>query len=817
MEEKHITLLIQCDSKGKLDFGLRLANDDIQTEIICDEAKTTCFTEAQTIVTSQLTGCSKSAPSKIHANFDTIKDFLGKPYLLGQFSWTAATTTGSALITPFSIGALLTSVTQWEVKRRGFNLIRGTFVLRVEVNANPFQAASALIYYLPNYADRLTLEAQFAKRMNINLVQKFQHPNLHFDLRDTAAIFKVPYIAPTPYYDIKAATYDWGHIFMDVVSPLATGLAGNTGVEVSYFGYWEDLEFGAPMVPQSNNAARRSKDREEKELVPSGPIASGLKQAADIVGLGAIVPWLAPACTDVAWALNMMSSWAFAFGWSKPRINTTQTIVAHQEFRYLCTTDGPDVAMPTALISNNMLKVSSEFSITDEDEMSLRFLLEVPFYAGIVQWLSSTGTSDTPLYTKVLGPSIFYGTDAGQGNSITQTDTGHVATYRTGSPLYYMYNFFKFYRGSFKIKIRVIKTIYHSGRLMFTWTPITTVAAVVTKANSIYSLRQILDIREQSEIEFILPWMIDSPYLDVGTGMGTLDVFILNDLKCPETCAQSVDLEIFYTAGPDFEYQCPKNCKCMPAFIYTPQSNNAAVYSGGIANTDVQTVDTMHSLRSIGEHFTSIKQLLNRTVVLQPLAGNLTYAVKNILFYPYFIYGSTMNAGGATTANGPYTSDALSIFAPMYNYIRGGMRYMVQNDLSNYIRIVSLQGFYNGDNSPASATNPLDFTTPIYSGTNVAITNSAAEGNPFSACVPGSEKGTAIGAFPYQSRYPVTFPVVWAVTTPTNLNNSIFPTVSAAFSSCTNLGTSTVVSRGCMDDFQCSFFIGCPPVYISQT
>jgi hypothetical protein len=100
-----------------------------------------------------------------------------------------------------------------------------------------------------------------------------------------------------------------------------------------------------------------------------------------------------------------------------------------------------------------------------------------------------------------------------------------------------------------------------------TWTPNKTVTGGITDLTSTLSLREIIDIREQTEVTLNLPYMIPESYLwtdptaswsgNTSYYSGQIDIQILNDLMAPETCPQTIDILVFVKAGPDFEFQVP--------------------------------------------------------------------------------------------------------------------------------------------------------------------------------------------------------------------------------------------------------------------
>jgi len=802
-------IMPQSSNAEKLIDSGSTTNDVILNNIVCDSAKTTCFVEDESLVKTSL----KLSPieNDYEIKYETIKDFLGKPYLLTSFLWGTGTAENGNLYFN-DIGPNLVTVTPWADKIRGFELIRGTFNLRVQINASPFQSGKILVHYLPNYRDRVAKDPLFAARYNSHMIQKYQHPHILLDCRDTVAIFSVPYISPSPFYDVKSATFDWGRIFLDVASPLAIGAGasvGTTTAEVTVFGYWDNIELAAPINPQSNNkekfVARKGVDLEEKEHA-IGPITHGLRAVSSAASTLSSIPFLSPVMTTVSWAADVGSQIASVFGWSKPRSNDAVMVVARQPMRYTGTSDGPDTSLPISLISTNAIETTDDYTITSQDEMSLKFLLSVPTYTDRVSWTTSQ-TSGFPLLSQSIRPQLL----REQINSTTGVFT-HTARY--GAPLYYLSNFFALWRGSMTLNIKIAKTMYHSGKLLITFTPIETPIVSPGVTDSIYNLREIIDIRQQSEITLTLPYMLHRHYLDANQSMGTINVYVLNDLRCPETVAQQVDLLFFWKAGEDFEFQAPVPVTEVGAGTFTPQSDSAeTIVNSGIAESAIKPCSTKYSSRSIGEHFLSIKQFLNRNSQLQTLAA-VTYASTSVTLNPWHITGLTNVPVVGTLRTSTFGADAFSYLAPMYNYYRGKARVILTSETPN-----NINGFNNTNYlKNVSALGEIVTGSSTYGiNTNVSVL-SDLDRNSFNTPVPsGAYHGYQFIHVPYYSKYPVSFTQVWNGSTINFYTDETQPISNATFTSSSNFGATTVLQRSFCDDFQLMFFIGCPGLYLSSS
>lgn len=805
-------------------------NVNITSDVVCDPAKTTCFVEAEAIVKSSM--AMPKMPSKIETRFETIKDFLAKPYLVGNVQYSTSTAANGNLLT-LPIGNLLSTTSYWADKIRGFNLFRGTFVLRVQVNANPFQAGRLLIHYLPCYTQYVLIDNNYTQKVNANLLAKFQHPCIELDMRETAAIFKIPWIAPTEYFDLKNQLFDWGTVFVDAVTPLLIGgSAPKNYVEVNFYGYWEDVELAAPSVPQagSKDKVRRRKDvltqDVESKEAEMGPISKGLSGVATVANALSNIPVLAPITGPVEWMARVGSQVASIFGWSKPRVNNNQTIVFPQTLRYAATSDGTDPSFPLALIADNRVVTTDDYSITQEDEMSLKFLLSIPTFYTTIPWTVGTAIGSS-LFQQKMYPDAFYT----QG---TVTHNSHTSTFRQGAPLWYLNKLFMYWRGSFDLTLKFVKTEFHSGRIQVTWTPNKTVTGGVTDLTSTLSLREIIDIREQTEVTLNLPYMIPESYLwtdstasfsgNTSYYSGQIDIQILNDLMAPETCPQTIDILVFVKAGPDFEFEVPGQPAGVgyPGYFSAQSSSQDTIVNTGIAESTIQHVDMMHSSRSIGEHFVSVKQLLNRFSQLLCVDGGFS-TPGSIGIYPFGFSSVSMNTSTGALSSIGLACDIGSLIAPMYAFQRGSARVAVTVNNSSAPTMATLMpGSYHAHGQLTKNYFLPSYYNGAFGLGPIApanfVSGAALIAPAYSTAIADDGPSICYAQVPYQSRFPISLiPISDGNVNTTNVyQNDFYPTQTVVFGGGANFTMSnTSIFRNFGDDYQLSFFVCCPPLLTS--
>lgn len=814
---------------GQMD-GSEVAKTDFEQGTVVVGQSTTDYIESAPVVmgTTSLT----SMPFNLYPEHDAdIKSFLARPILLNSGQWTTAQSLNYNLCNG-TISTLLASNSMLAHKVEGFNLIKGDFMIKVQLNASPFHQGKLLLHYLPNYSNFVSANPRFGSFKNKMLVQKIQHPHVEIDCRKTSVVMRIPYISPTPWYAVKEVSYDWGTWFLDIFSGLNIGAAAPVGqdyVDFLVYGWFENVELNAPIYPQSNNKEVRRRRGGEEQDENSGPIATALRKTSKVANVLSEIPLLSSVAQPVSWVANILSNAAGVLGWSKPRELRDMSVITDQLMRYHGTCDGPDLSFPGGVSCLNRLEIIDYGSFTSEDEMSLAFLYSIPYYCGEITWSAGAGQG-TSLYSNKVGPlSLLNG-----GGLITGTDTvsTHTTTYELHAPFSYLSRMHMLWRGSMILTMKIVKTQMHSGRLQVTWSPCNTPDSAPGITNSSFSLRTIIDVRTEDTISIELPYLLYTDYaptVSITPALpysGQLDIVVLNDLRGPESVAQSVQIQYFFSVGNDFELAVPGQMMSSMA-PYCPQMNGKEILVDSVeqgmsfpktvvGGAPIKTDGLFNAKRCIGEKILSIKSyLLRNSVINSSSSNNLNKATNNMLIDPYFLGTSIMNSSTGAIISSNLLGDHLSLFGPMYSYMRGGLRYTMNANeaghlpITLYISVVPGHGFF--------ATQPTNISTGVYTNmlTNLSVTSSAGT-YPLVTCnIDPSHKGLIYQHVPYYGRLPFTLTTVYnGVDTPTN--DPSRPLSMLNWQTEENPSWFTLM-RSVSDDFQLMFFTGCPPLATAFT
>lgn len=748
-----------------------------------------------------------------------IADFMAKPWALATANWSTSSSANDVLYT-LNIAPQLSIVSQWANKIQGYNLVRGTAVIRVVINANPFQQGKLLMSFVP-IAQNITGQLSRTKCLN----QKTQCPNVEIDCRDSTAILHIPYIAPTDFYSIADGYFDWGTMTLSVLSPLLIGGAGENTVQFTIFLSFEDFELAAPIVPQSGGAPKRKKASrpaksvssatyKESQAMSGGSVSRALSATASAAGYLAEIPMLSTVGGTAAWVLRGASKVASFFGWSKPQNDTVPCISARRLANFMPNSTGNSNAANLGLYHDAGVETMPDMAGNDMDEMSFNYLKGRKAYVTKFTW-ASTDVSGTTLKGLSVVPTTFY--EPG-----VTTLSGTVANWASHTPFSYLSKFFIYWRGSIEITLKIVKTDFHSGRLLITFTPLNSPTTTPTVQSSILALREIVDIRTQSEIKLRLPYLLASKYTATNASSGILEVKVLNELKNPETCSSTVNILVYASAGPDFELANPGNLTTKPNITFVPQvggvdpDTDQTIIDKTIGNIELPPLDTDYAAMCMGEMFTSIKQLMSRYSPIVT-AGAITGSAAGAFgFAPFALPNVTLDPSGVLLK--PIAGyDALAAFANGYAFYRGSVNVMTTYQFTGAqaTTTASMQLYpLSGKNGAAivdqsTSYNALFSNTGDPTGTFVGCQNSGIQ---------SFDHGPGImeAKVPYYCPMHMT-PVDPLASTSAAPSGFADPASYLAISTTGGGSPTYKLYRSASDEYQLGYFLGFLPLFIDVT
>jgi hypothetical protein len=611
-----------------------------------------------------------------------IRDFLRRPVVLTDFLW-STTDLSNGILAQYTNPTTLLSHTMNSEKVRGFVGFKGKMVVRMQVNAQRFQQGRLLLHYIPMYDHQVVNRRDAALS---NLVFKTQQPRIDFDVAtDTEVILEIPFVYPFEYYNLRGQYPTVGTFFVSVYSPLISP-TGDTSCDVTCWGHFEDVEVVFPTVlsPQVGGG-RKSIATQELQASGPGPISSlfgRVSRAATVLGE---IPLLSSVAFPAAWVSSVASRAASAMGWSNPSQSSPASRMQNTRTPHMNNASGVDNSLKLALMADNEVQILPGFGGTDLDELNLRHLVSISSYIKTVPWTTAQGTG-VMLWSSPVSPLAM-------ANDIVAPMAIGTLAVKLPSPLAYFANFFTLYRGSICFTIKVVKTEFHSGRLMFSWTPDNTVDPLFGNLDPVY--KEILDLRYSNEFSVCVPFTSSSPWRYCSESTGRVGLYVLNSLRGPATVSTSVDLLIEVNGGPDFEFSCPAEAPLTPALgMFTPQVGGE-IFSPQVLGDDaaecgnavsMPIADTIASSSNntggmsaakycTGESVISMRQLMKRSCPKVFLGTLAPGAVSRIS--PFYVSLPTFIPTTNPVLSDTVAVDFFDILGSCFAFSRGGVRWKI--------------------------------------------------------------------------------------------------------------------------------------------
>jgi hypothetical protein len=478
----------------------------------------------------------------------TIKDTLGRPFIVRTGDWSIVAP-ANATLASFDMFSLLSS-TNVNDKIKGFLINKADINIKLVVNAQRMQQGRLCVSYYPD-----TNDTPRKTQLDLTRMSRTQRPRVDLDASmDTDVTLTIPYISRYLGYNLSDFSGQQGSFDIWVYSPLVA-VAGPTTVSYTVFMWMTNVELQYPtFVAQclseptfhaqvaGATSTRKRGDPEAKE----SETGSGLNvsKSAPVNTLKQFVSTLSSLSGVPEWAKVIAQGGAMALGWSKPIGDFSAGRMESGVFAHSNHADGTTFARNMGIISKNHVQVLPGFAGQDVDEMSLNYICSIPAYFREAEWRTNT-TVGSNLMNIELTPTTF---------------SEPYAPWEFRTPINYMSTFFKYWRGSLMFHFKLVKTEFHSGRILLIWTPGTN-APTVTLDQSQYCYRQVLDIRESNEFSVTIPYVSNKAYIASSNGVfpkvGRLQLMVLNELTTPDTAPNYVTVLAEVCACDDLEFAMP--------------------------------------------------------------------------------------------------------------------------------------------------------------------------------------------------------------------------------------------------------------------
>nr|UUV42600.1 MAG: hypothetical protein [Tuatara cloaca-associated picorna-like virus-1] len=584
-------------------------------------------TAEQLIPTQSIERTLPAVRENISEDAWTIKKMLKKPIRAVTGTWSTSSTSGTC-IKPFASQAsngigvpyeMLNKVTENMQTNllKSYTFLRTTMILTFQLNSTRFNCGRLMLVTEPWTSGPLA--STDIRRMSM-------YPHVFVDAANSADVeIEIPWFSPVTAFNQTLATADiqnLGQFYIVVVDPLKTPTGAATEVAFTIWIRFENTELHVPInpaytpviTPVAPTFSLVRNARMQAQIQPDYNPGQGLfdsigslwNNTIDAVKNGfnavdkAINGDFSGAIEDVGKAIDHGVS-AFEEGselallLDRPRDPQCDLAVQRQ----------------TGAFAYGLGKdTSTRFSLSPFDHYR-------PSGAHFHSFLSTNTISDILSRYTIL-QTVSWTTSQTVGRSLYDVPVHPLYMIgSTGAPDYpnwpaFLANMFNYWRGSICMRLSIIATHFHAGRLMIIHTP--GYVGSITLNEAANWPNAILDLAntENRSHEFILHFNQTMPYLrcfndtpqgssfaewfgSASTVNGRFHILVLNELRSTENVASEISILCEYKCGDDFHFWSPRNPGFSPVNTHEVININSGVAAseikGLLTRTDAVPTD----------------------------------------------------------------------------------------------------------------------------------------------------------------------------------------------------------------------------------
>jgi hypothetical protein len=353
------------------------------------------------------------------------------------------------------------------------------------------------------------------------------------------------------------------------------------------------------------------------EYSTSGKISGPASAIADATGKLGNVPVIGPYMTASSVIATKVGQIASLFGFTNtPVVDDVKPVKSMNFHSFASTEIGQPVDKMTIDPKNEITIDPRVVGLSDNDDMSLWYLLSRESYLTQFDWLASDATGQK-LFSTLVTPNLY--------RAETTTITAIQAT-----PLHHFSSLFRFWRGSIIFRFRFICTKYHKGRVVISWDPYANLDAAPPNLETNYS--KIVDISECTDIEIEVPYLAATSWLtrrqlqpgvtlygsgaiaapSTDTDNGSLFISVFTEQTSP-VASSAIPVMVSVRAGNNFDVANPDDQFDFVSY-YPPQADVIS-YDAPSCEQMFQGGKPAESISLVynGEKIVSLRQLLRRT------------------------------------------------------------------------------------------------------------------------------------------------------------------------------------------------------------
>lgn len=631
--------------------------------------------------------------------------FLGRPTLIDTFSWTTSDLVGiKKTIKPWT---LFLGSTPIRKKIDNYAFFRGNLHIKVLVNGTPFQYGALRTCYSPLLgfaADKV--RSNPVSNLPLGIPYSQQPGFFIYPQSNSGGEMPLRFFLHKNWLDLTSVTEvdSMGTLIYYIYAPLQTAVTGgSTTVTVRTYAWMTDVEL----------MGSTSKLALQGDEYGVGPISAPATAISAIASKLTTIPIIGRFARATEIGASAVSKIAGLFGYTNVPVIADVHAFQPMNAPMLASAHIGTPVQKLTLDPKQELSIDpSPHGIGSADELSLAYLKTRESYFGSTSW--STGdTVNTQLFNTRISPSLWGQVDLVNGASAVVGKR----VYHT--PLSYIGAMFKHWRGDIIIRVKIVCTKFHKGRLKVSYDPRGDISVTNPDENTVYT--KIVDIGEEDDIEFVIPYHQDIGWLThdqtladnwtvgnlnpprVGIDNGLLSIRVLNTLTAPTS--GSINLLFFVRGGDNFEFANPNghigpdSTFIVPSFFALQGEDTTNVLPTRVVFGTESKVDPHRYGLNYGECVASLRNILHRymmfeTTPLPVASGGLSTIIrksyKRMPYTPGFEPNWSATSASkliAATGTAPYcfnTMPHVAYVAGMFLGYRGSVNYAVTPSADYY-------------------------------------------------------------------------------------------------------------------------------------
>lgn len=635
--------------------------------------------------------------------------FLSRPTLINTTTWTTS-----------DLPNIKTTMQPWHLflndtiirrKIENYAFIRGNLHIKVVLNGTPFQYGAMRACYTPLLgfmAEKFTPHTPFIP----NMIPFSQMPGFFmYPQANGGGEIVLPFLLHKNWLDMTSLSevQNMGTLRFVIYSPLQVASSGGTTtVSLRTYAWMTDVH----LMGSTTSLLLQSSDQNDDEY-GNGTISAPATAIASISRHLGKVPIIGRFARATEIGASAVSSIAQLFGYTDvPNINNINAMQP-MNAPMLASSHISVPLQKLTLDPKQELSIDpSAHGIGSQDELAMPYMLSKESFFALTSWATTDAVGTQIFNMRVnpyqIGVLPIYDLLTNQiGNEVNHT------------PLAYVGNLLNNWRGDLIVRIKVVCTKFHKGRLKISYDPRGNITTSDPPENSVYT--EIVDIGENDDIEIRIPYHQDLAWLKinkdlsenwtpgnplanrVGIDNGLLSIRVLTNLTAPTS--SNINLLFFIRGAENLEYANPASVigpttsGIRPSLFQLQAEDKTDVISKKFTmGTPALNIPERYAL-NFGESVGSLRNILHRatTVDTVPLTESTTtnqysFYAKNYKRMPYspgYVASFPTNANRLVTVGGTYnyafnTMHPLPYITSMFIGYRGSVNYYVTPSTDKY-------------------------------------------------------------------------------------------------------------------------------------